>query len=99
MASFTGDDCIRAPGGADRKGAFHSGGWIWHLTNDKARKAILEATAAEIDKLLAREEAGETMVLTDMGDTVLADRAAIGLTTAPRVVELREYSRGAGIPV
>lgn len=39
------------------------------------------------------------MVLTDMGDTVLADRAAIGLTTAPRVVELREYSRGAGIPV
>ena len=80
-------------------GAFHSGGKIWRMANDKARKELLEAAAAEIDKLLAWEEASETMTLTDIEDKVLAARAAIGLTMAQRVVELREKRRGAGIPV
>ncbi|MEO6063429.1 MAG: hypothetical protein ABIQ99_15970 [Thermoflexales bacterium] len=69
------------------------------MTNDKARKELLEAAAAEIDKLLSWEEASETMTLTDIEDKVLAARAAIGLTMARRIVELREERRGAAIPV
>jgi hypothetical protein len=52
------------------------------MSNNKTRKVLLEAAAAEIDMLLAREEASETMMLPDMVDTVLADHAAIGLATA-----------------